>query len=134
MLALTSPNFLGRSIFFKELFIGGNIAWWATHPMPKEKKRHLTTSFYGTEVVKEAFGNIAKFGKITAPPQFFCDFGKNEYSSPPFLFHHIKEHMPRTKSWKFEQNLSATFLAVNSSRDPFMGFWNHPTRFTIGKT
>ena len=37
-------------------------------PKGKEKKRHLTTSFHGTEVIKEAFGNIAKFGKVTPLP------------------------------------------------------------------
>ena len=33
----------------------------------KKTKRHLITSFYDTEVVKEVFGNIAKFGKNNCP-------------------------------------------------------------------
>ena len=67
-------------------------------PCHKEKNRYLTTSLYGTEVIKEAFGNIAKFGKIAAPLPVFCDFGKNESRNPTFLFHYIKGHLPGTKS------------------------------------
>ena len=50
----------------------------------QKKKRHLTTSFYGTEVVKEAFGNIAKFGKITAPRFFVISARMNLVT--PFYF------------------------------------------------
>ena len=38
--------------------------------MPNEKNGATLPCFYGTEVIKEAFGNIAEFGKITAPAFF----------------------------------------------------------------
>ena len=38
--------------------------------MPKEKSGTTLPCFYGTEVIKEAFANIAEFGKIPAP--VFC--------------------------------------------------------------
>ena len=79
-------QFLRSFDFFEELFISGNIVWWTTHHMPKEKKRHLIISFSDTEVIKETFGNIARVSKITAPPLVFCDFVKNESSNPLFYF------------------------------------------------
>ena len=63
-----------------ETLLGGLLT-----PCQKKKIRQLTTSFYGTEVTKEAFGNIAKFGKITAPG-FFVISARMNLVTPLFYF------------------------------------------------